>query len=159
MIENGALEINGENQLNLTVQAAEGSSFETNLKHLEGMNQRQATRLLVNRWLDAAPTVVFLLIPAFTLVLEGLTPKFLVIEHLVLSTLLHAQALILMGFAAVIGSPHRIRRRCALDLRTALVHAVAGVSSSPRAPRSPNGSARAWVTSCCCWAVFWPRHS
>ena len=105
VIENGALEINGENQLNLTVQAAEGSSFETNLKHLEGMNQRQAARLLVNGWLDAAPTVVFLLIPAFTLVLEVFYPKFLVIEHLVLSTLLHAQALILMGFAAVIGSP------------------------------------------------------
>jgi hypothetical protein len=104
VLADGVARISPEGGGGLSISVNPGSNFEAGLRQLDGMNQRQAARLLLGGALDVAPTVVLLLIPAFTLLLELLYPRFLVIEHLLLSALLHAQGLILLGVAAVVGS-------------------------------------------------------
>ncbi len=105
VIENGQVYISTEDSGGVGIKVEPGSGFETKLHKLDGMNQRQAARLLMGGWLDAAATVVLLLIPLFTLVLEALNWRHLVVEHLLLSTLIQAQGLLLVGFAAVTGFP------------------------------------------------------
>jgi hypothetical protein len=104
LIENGQVHITPEGGQSFTLSTRAGSTFERRLHRLDGMNQRQASRLLLGNALDAAPTTLLFLIPAFTVLLECLYPKFLVIEHLLLSTVLHAQGLILVGLAVVAGA-------------------------------------------------------
>ena len=102
-VEAGVAHISPEGQRGFSISVREGTEFERRLHRLDGMNQRQAARLLLGNALDAAPTILLLLIPALTLLLELLYPRYLVIEHLLLATVLHAQGLILVGLSVVLG--------------------------------------------------------
>lgn len=104
VVEEGGARIMFSDNNSFSVAAERGTVFEENLRSLEGMNQRQASQILLSGWFGAAPSLVLLLVPLFTLLIELLFPRYLVVEHLVLSTLLHAQGLILGGLAAVSGS-------------------------------------------------------
>ncbi len=104
VVEHGELKLHPVDRPAIGLMVEPGSSLETNLQHLDGMRQPQAARLLMNGMLDAAPTILLFLVPLFTGILKILYPRFLTLDHLLVSTLLHAQALILFGVAAVVGS-------------------------------------------------------
>jgi hypothetical protein len=100
-VVDGKVDLTLNDQVSFTIDAEPGSAVETRLHALDGMNERQAVSALLNAWLDAAPGMVLLMVPLFAFLLEVLYPKFLVIEHLLLSMLLHAQGLLLLSLAAM----------------------------------------------------------
>jgi hypothetical protein len=75
------------------------------LKKLEGMNQRQAAKILLGGFFDQAPTVVNLLIPVLGLLLKLLFRKRLYVEHLLFSLNLHSLGLLFFGISAAVGRP------------------------------------------------------
>ena len=79
-------------------------SGNVHLAKLEGMNQRQAMRIIVGSLFDSAPTVVNLMVPMLALCLKAVYRREFYINHLVLSLLIHAVGLILLGVAVVAGN-------------------------------------------------------
>jgi hypothetical protein len=79
-----------------------GSGVEQ-LRKLEGMNQRQAAKILLGGFFAQAPTVVNVLIPLFALFLKLMYRRRLYVEHLLFSLNLHSLGLILFGIAAATG--------------------------------------------------------
>lgn len=74
------------------------------LSALEGRPTREVARKLLDAWFDWLPLAVVLgLMPALALLLELAFPRFLAIEHLLLSMHVHALGLLLAAGIAVIG--------------------------------------------------------
>lgn len=106
----------------------------TQLKKLEGMNQRQAAKILLGGFFDQAPTVVNLLIPVFALFLKVLFRKRLYVEHLLFSLNLHSLGLIFFGISAAMG----VIWLWLLAFLGLLVHLILGMSRL-------YGESRPWI--------------
>ena len=91
--------------VNITLSVSDSDVGNTQLTKLEGMNQQQALRIVVGSLFDAAPTVVNIMVPILALCLKLVYRETLLINHLVLSIVLHAVGLVLLGGAAVLGWP------------------------------------------------------
>jgi len=104
------------------------------LQKLEGMNQRQAAKILLGGFFDQAPTVVNLLIPLFAVFLKGLFRRRLYVEHLLFSLNLHSLGLIFFGLAAATG----FGLLWALALVGLLAHLVLGT-------RRLYGESKLWI--------------
>lgn len=83
---------------------AERDEMGRRLAALAGRPTREVAKVLLDAWFDVLPLVVVLgLLPALTLLLELAFPRFLAIEHLLVSMHLHALGLLLTALVAAIG--------------------------------------------------------